>query len=417
MFAWQATVQDERGNAIPEPVVAVYESDGETLAAIYNEAGDALDNPLTGTPEGFVQFWAEAGRYVVEGGDGSTVSEKWHVALGDETECKDAADFFSRGRLTIGLRYWSKDGLAWDIVPVGSGDFDHPVTGQGVIVVPVDGMYPFDAFGAVGDGVTDDYAIFQRVAAFAKDRKGFGLRFGHGKTYFIKKIIGVDAGVDNIIWTNIEFLHIDLNGSTIRSNGDYHRDVSTKRQVMPFYTLNCKYMHIHDGEVDGGIYDTTRESAIAEIRCHGIYVPSEMVLLENLYVHHWLADGIYYGGTGNANTSYYSPCHITMINVRSLNNARQGLSVTMGSMLYALNCEFKFSGFTAKEGGENEGGYTRHQPAAGVDIEPDISNTRAIDNGFIGFYRFESCIFAGNHNYQFLCAHSGTMISLFLNTS
>lgn len=82
MFAWQATVQDERGNAVPSPVVIVYESDGVTLASIYNEAGGALPNPFTGTPEGFVQFWADIGVYKIEGASGSDRTEVWSVELG-----------------------------------------------------------------------------------------------------------------------------------------------------------------------------------------------------------------------------------------------------------------------------------------------------------------------------------------------
>lgn len=304
----------------------------------------------------------------------------------------------------IGKRAGTQDGLAWDIVAAGTGDLDHPVTGVGVRVVPSAGYYPFDAFGAKGDGVSDDYAVFKLVASLAENRKGFGLRFGAGKTYFIGKILGIDAGADHIRWTNIEFLDIDLNGSTVRSNGDYHRDVITKRQVMPFLVSDCKYVRIANGDIDGSNYETTR-AAVAETLCHGIRAASEMVLLENLDVHHWISDGIYCGGTGNANTAYYSPRGIFLNNVRSRNNARQALSVTMGAMLYAVNCEFLHSGFTGEAGGETEGGYERHQPAAGVDIEPDVYNTRSIDNGFIGFYRFENCRFAGNYNYQFLCAH------------
>lgn len=68
MFAWQATVQDEFGNAVLLPVVTVYLEDGLTLANIYDESGDPLPNPLTGTLEGFVQFWAEVGRFKIDSG-------------------------------------------------------------------------------------------------------------------------------------------------------------------------------------------------------------------------------------------------------------------------------------------------------------------------------------------------------------
>lgn len=68
MQAWQATVQDDRGNAVPNPVVTVYRADGTTIASIFNEVGDPLQNPLTGNLDGFVQFYAGAGGYKIDGG-------------------------------------------------------------------------------------------------------------------------------------------------------------------------------------------------------------------------------------------------------------------------------------------------------------------------------------------------------------
>lgn len=81
MYAWQATVQDEAGNIVPLPVVTVYNKDVTTLANIYNEAGAPLPNPMTGTMEGFVQFWAAAGKYKVRGASGAMASEVWEVFL------------------------------------------------------------------------------------------------------------------------------------------------------------------------------------------------------------------------------------------------------------------------------------------------------------------------------------------------
>lgn len=78
MQAWQATVQDDRGNAVPNPVVTVYLADGVTEASIYNESGTSLPNPLTGDVDGFVQFYAAPGSYKVEGAG----TEQWEVEIG-----------------------------------------------------------------------------------------------------------------------------------------------------------------------------------------------------------------------------------------------------------------------------------------------------------------------------------------------
>lgn len=77
MQAWQATVQDDRGNAIPNPVVSVYEADGTTLAAVYNAAGVAIANPVAGNIDGFVQFYARPGVYKVNSDGG----ESWDVTF------------------------------------------------------------------------------------------------------------------------------------------------------------------------------------------------------------------------------------------------------------------------------------------------------------------------------------------------
>lgn len=81
MEAWQATVQDEAGNIVFNPQITVYESDGVTLASIYNEDGSPKDNPFTGTIEGFAQFWADPGVYKVRGANGGK-TELWEVDLG-----------------------------------------------------------------------------------------------------------------------------------------------------------------------------------------------------------------------------------------------------------------------------------------------------------------------------------------------
>ena len=70
MQAWQATVQDDFGNAIPNPVVSVYQADGTTLATVYNESGATLANPVAGNIDGFVQFYARAGKYKIQSAGG-----------------------------------------------------------------------------------------------------------------------------------------------------------------------------------------------------------------------------------------------------------------------------------------------------------------------------------------------------------
>lgn len=83
MQAWQATVQDEDGNTVPNPLITVFLENGTTLANIFNENGTAKANPFTGSLEGFAQFWARGGSYRVTGASGAEVTQVWAVAIPD----------------------------------------------------------------------------------------------------------------------------------------------------------------------------------------------------------------------------------------------------------------------------------------------------------------------------------------------
>lgn len=67
----------------------------------------------------------------------------------------DIQSFFSSSIVdsgAIGKRAGTQNGSAvWSIVSPGSGDFNHPITGVGVIVLPVSGALVMDAFGVFPD--------------------------------------------------------------------------------------------------------------------------------------------------------------------------------------------------------------------------------------------------------------------------
>ena len=81
LIAWQATVQDDEGNVIVNPSVTVRRASDDGLADIFDSEGEALDNPYTGSSEGFVQFFAQPGKYTVQGARGGSVTQTWTVDL------------------------------------------------------------------------------------------------------------------------------------------------------------------------------------------------------------------------------------------------------------------------------------------------------------------------------------------------
>lgn len=81
MKAWQATVQNEDGSVVINPILTVYDDDGDTLAKIFDEDGNPKENPFIGTENGFVQFFAEPGDYKVVGASGSEMTQVWSITI------------------------------------------------------------------------------------------------------------------------------------------------------------------------------------------------------------------------------------------------------------------------------------------------------------------------------------------------
>ena len=167
MQAWQATVQDDRGNAVPNPVVSVYQADGTTLATVYNEAGATLANPVAGNIDGFVKFYAPAGKYKVESAGGET----WDVSLDGIFQSYSAALSANKAGLdyvsaVVGGRLveWVRRSGA----PCLGGGWDAA------------GVRTVLHYGAQGDGTTDDLAAFNAAVSHLGSMGGGELRIPSG---------------------------------------------------------------------------------------------------------------------------------------------------------------------------------------------------------------------------------------------
>lgn len=162
--AWQGTIRDGDGDVVNSPVVTVRNKSDNTLADIFaDDAGTPISNPVIGNVNGFVKFWMTRGKYTVVASDGVSDSATWDVEV-DESELlfDTVADFlaydgsavpvgtYARTRDRVGVYQRVTDGTGH--VPLSSPDWD---------VVPVDGKFDARAFGATGDGATDDTAAIQ----------------------------------------------------------------------------------------------------------------------------------------------------------------------------------------------------------------------------------------------------------------
>lgn len=255
-----------------------------------------------------------------------------------------------------------------------------------------------EQFGAAGDGATDDYDAWKAMITAVNAAGSGHVRLGANKTYHLGRYVTATNGLafDTLRIHDCNGLVIDLNGSRIDIKGDFDRDAPTTYGLPGIYLYKCRSVVIRNGEVDGNFDQTTNSSGAAEPPSHGIFMAGcTDVLLENLHVHHFAADGLLVRDAAGTPVRVVSR-RVTAINVQSLRNGRQGMSITGLRGGLFMNCEFSWTGRV-------DGPYFGHSPQAGVDIEPDrdtstpAPNTMDADTGDIQFIR---CRFEGNRGSQ-----------------
>jgi hypothetical protein len=275
-------------------------------------------------------------------------------------------------------------------------------------------------FGLVGDGHTDNYNQFQRLARWVNARGGnVTINFNPGvyiidtfkaadpdlKTIILTHdstiivpdddgnptagdtIVG-DVGdtllvasthyhattIDDIIYRDVSNVSFVGNGATISVKGNFNREwthstasgrthMSAYGTVCPFLIAGGTNITITGFTLDGNVDQMTRDVGVNEGWAYGILARGvENLTLNNLFVYHFASDGIYIEGRGAP--IYKASRYVTGTNLIVRYCGRQGL--TIGGLYHGTFTSCDFSGI-----GDSLGTYlTGHAPMKGLDIEP-----------------------------------------------
>lgn len=239
-------------------------------------------------------------------------------------------------------------------------------------------------YGLIADGKTDNYKAFVKLVNDVNQKRGGKIVFEKG-IYVINQFKHNNNHVVDLLYKNCNNLTIDGNYATIKLNNTFTKakDKSKNKyfysntgSLIPFSFQNVKSLKIHNLTVDGGSNNAKKESGISEQAEHLFSFSNCIdVTVSNVVAKNALCDGFYIKENNR---------NFTFTNVKSLNNARQGLSIIGLWNGTFDNCEFSDTG---------RSNYGFHSPAAGLDIEPNIQN--GVKN-----IRFSNCKFYNNKNAQ-----------------
>lgn len=264
-------------------------------------------------------------------------------------------------------------------------------------------------YGAKGDNKTNDYAAIMK-AYDAVNAKGKGEIYFPKGTYYIDEFNSDEKRVPDMVLQNLSYLAIRGDaGSIISVKGDFHRPVTkitpTKKYkksdtyaICPIYIKNSTNVTIENIEIRGNVQSTTRDSDVTESGGRLLsFESSTKVKLNNLYIHHAQMDGI-----GFISSKKVPNSDFLIQNVIVSNCARQGS--TIGSLINARfeNCVFKNTGIT-------DGAYGAHNPKAGIDIEPNWSESKVLN------LTFDKCIFENNLGGALRISHPFTTENITFN--
>lgn len=289
------------------------------------------------------------------------------------------------------------------------------------------------AYGALGDGIHNDTDAFVAACAALNAQKGGTLFIPPGVYIVGKQTLAGQTG-QGYAWRAADIIKITActqpvmiegNGAVLRAEaglkfGSFdpvtgeplsvslpYTNVDSRANAYRMIQLidNACGVVVKDLELDGNLDNLTLggywgQNAY-ELDATGVYASGNRdLLLENLHSHHHGLDGVYLVQAGlNAESTRRS---VAMVNVNSEYNARQGLHLTGGNGITAIDCRFNHSG--------------RHRfataPACGVAIAP-LANTLVCNGMFINCEMINTvgpCFFTSNEQARDIFLQSCTLI-------
>jgi hypothetical protein len=229
-----------------------------------------------------------------------------------------------------------------------------------------------EAFGATGNGITDDYEAFRRLVVALNSVRGGIVRLAPRRTYLLDRIITSSAASGDLTFNQCDGLTIDGNGASIAVKGDFNRTVASTRSLAGLVFVDCRNVALRNLELVGNVHRTSRLLTLTETSSHGLVFEScSDVTIDAVTVRHFASDGMYIRQSKfkNAAGVQLASRRFTVRNSRFLFNARQGVSVVQLRGGLFENCDFSYTGYV--DAGGKSGPYGSHAPSAGVDVEPN----------------------------------------------
>jgi hypothetical protein len=263
------------------------------------------------------------------------------------------------------------------------------------------------AFGAVGDGVADDYDALVAAADYASENAGTTLVFPAG-TYKANRYIFPGTTNNHIIYHDVSDIHLVGCGATVAVKGDIVRTSSAVRSIVPFYFESVTNFSMRGFTLQGNVQQMTRSAGVTEAFSHGIATSNcQDYSISDVTVSGFSADGIYLGGGAPTNGlgQYQADRNVFIHNVVATANARQGLTINQARNVFVSDSTFSDQG--------RVGAYGGHAPQAGVDIEPN--RTGSLVDVQTGEIEFLNSSFLHNLGSQFIASERESVDSVLLS--